>query len=264
MPATCGRLEAAVVIPTGGWAVAANDGVAYGATVPAGTYSGPTAVLAALVSALNTAAGGAGSARTWTGAIASGEQGTGKATLTISAGANATLNWTQTAQRDLYGFTGNLSGAITWTSTSGCLGLFLADCTMSVPFSLSDFGDYEADISQTRSQLGVLKTIKTVSRLRHPGITWTHVSLARARQSAEASGVRSWERFVRDCILGVTGLSYFNPGSKVTLWPNAGTAGTSRQYHGIAGSSVSELMQPADGSGFVGLWQCRWPGGYGV
>jgi hypothetical protein len=264
MAATCGRLEASVVIPAGGWAVAVNDGSAYNATVAAGTYSGPTAVLAALVVSLNAAALAAGSARTWTGSIASGEQGTGKTTLTCSAGANVTLNWTSTNLRNLLGWAANLSGAITFTSPSGCLGLFLPDCPISQPFPLADLGNHEADVSQTSSPLGVVHTIRTVSRLRHPGIAWSHVTLARARQSQEANGVRSWERFVRDCLIGTTGLSYLGPGCKVTVWPDAATAGTSQQYHSNAPRSVSEAMEPSTGDGYLGLYRCRWPGGVAV
>lgn len=263
MAATCGRLEAAVTIATGGWAVAVNDGVAYNATIAAGTYSGPTAVVAAWVVALNAAALAAGSAKTFTSSIDSGEQGTGKTTITISAG-TFTLTWTSTDLRDLLGWAANLAAAGTYTSPSGCRALWLPDCTSSQPFPLADFGDYEADLSTTISPLGVTRTILTVSRLKHPGITWSHVSLARARQSQEASGVRSWERFVRDCMIGSTGLAYLGAGRKITYWPDAATAGTSQQYHALPPRSVAEVMNPATGDGYIGLWSCRWPGGMGV
>ncbi len=261
MTATCGRLEAAVVVATGGWAVAVNDGTAYNATVAAGTYSGPTAVLAALVAALNVAAGLAGSLRTWTGAIASGEQGSGKSTLTISAGANTTLNWTATNLRDLLGWAANLAGAITYTSPAGCRGMWLPDSPISQPFPLGDTGNVESDATVIVSPSGVTKTIVTAVRTRHPGITWSHVSLARARQSQEASGVRSFERFVRDCMIGATGLAYFNPGGDIKIWWDAG-AGTAQVYHPKTPATVEDVMSPTTGDGWVGLYRCMWPGGY--
>jgi hypothetical protein len=262
MAATCGRVESAAVVPGGGWSVAVNDGVAYNASlVAAVVYSGPTAVMAALVASLNAAALAAGSARTWIGSIANGEAGTGYATLTISAGANVTLTWTTTTLRDLLGWSANLAGAITYTSPAGVLGMWLPDCPISQPFPLGEVGDIEANISSTVSPLGVVKTILTTSRTRHPGITWTNVALARARQASEASGVRSFERFVRDCMIGSTGLAYFRAGGDLTIWWNAG-AGTSQQYNSPPPRSVREVLEPATPEGWMGLWRCKWPGGY--
>lgn len=262
MTATCGRLECATVVPSGGWTLTVNDGANYAATLAAATvYSGPTAVVTALVAALNTAAAGAGSARTWTGSIASGEQGTGYVTLTISAGANVTGTWTTTTLRDYLGWTGNLSGAITYTSPSGCLGMWLSDSPIVQPFNLGDTGNVEAALTQTMSRLGVTKTILAASRTRHPGIVWTHVSLARARQSQEANGVRSWERFVRDCMIGSSGLSYFLPGGDLKIFWSADAA-TAQVYHPITPRAVADVMQPATGDGYIGLWRCSWPGGY--
>ncbi len=137
---TCGRIESAVVVPSGGWAVAVNDGVAYNATLPAATYAGPTALVAAWVVALNAAALGAGSAKTFTASIASGEQGTGKTTITISAG-TFSLTWTATNLRDLLGWAAGLAAAGTYTSPSGCLGMWLPDCPISQPFPRGDTGD---------------------------------------------------------------------------------------------------------------------------
>lgn len=261
MTATCGRLEAATVVPSGGWTLTVNDGAAYAGTLTAGTtYSGPTAVVAALVAALNTAAAGAGSARTWTGSIASGEQGTGYVTLTCSAGANVTGTWTTTTLRDYLGWAAGLSGAITFTSPSGCLGMWLPDCTAMMPMPLAETGNKQGGISITETPSGVTKVIKTASRTRHPGITWSHVTLARARQASEASGVRSFERFVRDCLRGDTSLSYFRPGGDVKHFPDAGSA-TATVYHPRVPNDVGDVMQPAFDSGYVGLWRCTWLGG---
>ena len=262
MPPTNGRIESATVVPAGGWTLSVNDGIAYAATLTAATvYSGPTAVVAALVAALNAAAIVAGSARTWTGSIANGESSTGKVTLTISAGANVTGTWTTTTLRDFLGWSAGLSGAITYTSPSGALGLWMADCPISQPFPLGDTGNIESDCSVIVSPTGVTKTIVTATRTKHPGITWSYVSLARARQSQEASGVRSFERFVRDCMIGSTGLAYFNPGGDITVWWDAG-AGTSQQYNPITPVKVEDVMVPAVEGGWVGLWRCTWPGGY--
>ncbi len=257
---TAGRLESAVVVPSGGWAVSVNDGIVYVATLAAATYSGPSAVVAALVVALNAAALGAGSAKTFTASIASGEAGTGKTTLTISAG-TFSLVWTATNLRDLLGWAANLAAAGTYTSPSGCLGMWLSDSPISQSIPLGDAGDIEGDLSVIVSPLGVTKTIATTSRTRHPGIAWTHVSLARARQSQEANGVRSFERFVRDCMIGSTGLAYFAAGGDITVWWDAG-AGTSQQYNSVPPAKVADVLKPAEAGGWLGLWRCEWPGGY--
>ena len=262
MTATNGRLESATVVPAGGWTLTVNDGLSYAATLTAATvYSGPTAVVTALVAALNAAAIVAGSARTWTGSIASGESGTGYVTLTISAGANTTGTWTTTTLRDYLGWAANLSGAITYTSPSGCLGMWLPDCPISQPFPLADTGNVESDATVIMSPAGTTKTIVTTTRTRHPGIVWSHVTLARARQSQESSGVRSFERFVRDCMIGSSSLAYFNPGGDIKAFPDAGS-GTATVYHPTTPAKVEDVMAPTTGDGWVGMYRCTWPGGY--
>lgn len=259
--ATNGRLEALVTVPTGGWSVAVNDGVAYNASLTAGTtYSGPTALMTAFVAALNTAATGAGSLRTWTGSIASGEAGTGYATLTISAGANTTLNWTTTTLRDFLGWVANLSGAITYTSPSGVLGMFLPNCPLYQTIPTATTGMVEANITQTASPTGVTKTVYTTKRTRHPGVTWSHVTAARSWSSQEAGGVRSWQRFVEDCLIGSSGLSYFTPGGDVKFFPDAESS-TATVYHPALVKSVSDVLTPAI-DGFMGYGRCTWPGGW--
>lgn len=252
-----------MVVPVGGWAVAINDGVAYNATLAAGTYSGPTAVVTAWIAAIQAAAIAAGSVKTFVGSIASGEQGTGKTTITINSGTFA-LTWTATNLRNLLGWSAGLAAAGTYTSPSGCLGMWLPDCTIAQPFPLGDAGNVEASISQTSSPLGATKTIYTSSRTHHPGIAWTHVTLARARQGSEASGVRSWERFVRDCMIGSSGLSYFLPGGDVKIFWNADSASTPTPavYHPIVPRSVADAMEPSTGDGYVGLYRCKWLGGF--
>jgi hypothetical protein len=238
-----------------------NDGFGYSATLAASSaYSGPTAALADLIAAMNTAAGVAGSAKTYTGSIASGEQGTGYVTISISSG-TFSLTWTTTTLRDYLGWVGNLSAAGSYVSPSGCLGMFLPNCPIMQPFALGDTGNKEGGISQTISPGGVTKTIKTTGRTRHPGITWSHITLARARQASESGGVRSWERFVRDCLRGDTSLAYFTPGADVKLFWDADSA-TAQVYHPVVPNAVTDCMEPAMGDGFVGLWRCRWPGGW--
>ena len=242
-----------------GGIVAINDGIAYNATA-SGTLSGPTALVAAWQTALNAAALAAGSAKTFTCSPLAIEQGTGYVTIAISSG-TFTLNWTSTDIRDVLGWTGNLAAAGSYTSPSGCLGLWLPDCPISQPMPLAKTGFLEGGVSQTVSPLGITKTIKTAGRTRHPGITWSHVSLARAVQDSEASGVRSWERFVRDCLRGDTALSYFTPGVDVKVFPDAGSA-TATVYHPIVPNAVTDCMEPSTGDGYVGLWRCKWPGGW--
>ena len=212
-----GRLESQAMVLSSAWTGTLNEGggaVAW--SISPGTYS-PTTLATALAATL-TAAGGS-----YTVSIANGEAGTGKVTIAEGSSTVFTLNWTSTAARDFFGFTGNLSGSATYTSTYGVLGLWLPDCILKGAYVSGDEGHWEGGPSQTVSPLGATMTLLHPTRVRIGPVVWSHVSAARSRQYSETSGVRSFERFVRDTMFGQT--AGFTPGGTVRLYWDAGAGG---------------------------------------
>lgn len=228
---TLARLESqALIVPTGGWSfdLADGDGTHAGRTIAAGTYS-PTTLFAAFVAELNAA-----SANTYTGSIDNGEGGTGCATF-ANADADVTdVTWTSTDLRDALGFSGDLPGGgtelgpRTFTGLHGMKGLWLPDCPTSGTYGAQDPGHTEGGVAQTISALGVTKTWVGPARVRQPGLKWSHVTAARARQAAESGAPRSWERFCREVLRG--SLSYFRAGGTVRVVWDTTISGTYTDY----------------------------------
>ena len=244
-----GALEAqALVVPVGGWTVHVDDGTVFDATVAAGTYS-PTTLLAAFVAALE-----AGSAQSYSGSIANGEGGTGVVSVVIAGSATFSVTWTSSDLRDALGYTGALGAAKTQTSTYCIKGLWLPDCPMSGSYGAADPGHTVGGLVQTRSPLGVIKSISHPTYVELPSVTWTHVSAARTRQAAESGAPRSWERFCREVIYGnASGVSYFTPGGVVRLIWNADSPGTYTDYYPIAPKTTATPRADAAWSGLYSV-----------
>lgn len=69
------------------------------------------------------------------------DSSTGKVTIAATGGGNISITWVGTTLRDLLGFTGNLSGATTYTGTNQALYLHLPGCGRSnAPNPLADNG----------------------------------------------------------------------------------------------------------------------------
>lgn len=251
---TVARLESqALIVPAGGWSFDFTDGDGTHAArvVAAGTYS-PTTLLAAFIAELNAA-----SANAYTGSLDTGEDGTGCATFTNADADVTDLTWTSTDLRDALGFSGDLPvggtelGPRTFTGLYGVKGLWLPGCPTSGAYGAQDPGHTEGGVAQTVSPLGVTKTWVGPSRVRQPGLKWSHVVAARARQSAESGAPRSWERFCRETLRGA--LSYFHAGGTVrVIWDTTDSA-TFTDYR-PAVPRTTELTR-VDGS---------WAGLYGV
>lgn len=115
------KIEAAIVVPTGGYAFSVNLGGAATATIPAGTYY-PTTLAAEVATQLEAAR----AAGTWTVAIGS----TGLVTISEDD-ATFTITWTSTVLRDLLGYTGNLTGERTYTATNQIKAMWLSPCGLT-------------------------------------------------------------------------------------------------------------------------------------
>ena len=66
---------------------------------------------------------------------------------------------------------------------------------------------------------------------------------------------------MRDCLRGDTALAYFVAGGDVKVFPDAASA-TATVYHPVIPNAVTDCMEPSTGDGWVGLWRCKWPGGW--
>lgn len=249
---TVARLESqALIVPTGGWVfdLLDDDGNHAGVTVAAGTYS-PTTLLAAVVAAMNAA-----SAEDYTGSLSVGEAGDGTATIATATSALFELTWVDLDLRSALGFAVVLDGAVTYTSPVGVTGLWLPGCPTSGAYGAQDPGHTEGGVAQTVSPLGVTKTWVGPSRVRQPGLKWSHVVAARARQAAESGAPRSWERFCRETLRG--SLSYFRAGGTVrVIWDTTDSA-TFTDYR-PAVPRTTELTR-ADGS-WAGLYAVSFEG----
>ena len=109
MASTCGKLEARISIPSGGWAFAITDDVVSSQTVtiPNETfYHSSEDSLANDLAASIAAYINAVASDTWTVTISAGEGGTGKYTISAD-GATCEITWTDTELRDLLGKRGS-------------------------------------------------------------------------------------------------------------------------------------------------------------
>jgi hypothetical protein len=179
-----------------------------------------------------------------------GESGTGKVTIAYDGSpTNFALTWVSTDMRDLLGYTGNLSGAATYTGTYNARGVWLPDCDMAAKYGPSDAGHTETDMGQTISPRGDVHTMVYTSRVRNE-VTWSHVSRAKARIQGETTTHASFERFWRDTQGGELG--YFEAGAAVRLIWDADTAGTYTEYRIVDrnGTQMERVVED-----WSGLWR---------
>jgi hypothetical protein len=211
-----GHLDAEVTVPTGGWAVSANTGGgATAVTVAAGTYT-----LASIMTAFQVALNAAFAEDFLVTSNISETTRTGYVTLDMVNAGNWTLNWTSTDFRDYLGFTGNLTGANSYTGTVTPQGLWIPDCEVSAYYGNSDSGHRVVMMTQTRSGTGIVKTIVESSFVEHPGFTWSHVSAPYARGDRETGGSVSFENWWYQTQTGLV-YSYFPAGNGVAVFTNS-------------------------------------------
>lgn len=152
------KLEGLVVVPTGGWAIAADEGGGdETATVAAGNYylTSTTSLLSALKTALD--------GTTLTGVFTVTLDDTDDTSLgkvTISSTVAFTAVWTSTDLMEALGFTGDLTpSATSFTGASQARYLYLPTCGRSNPMAAD--GDAGAEMSDLTT--AVSPTGKVVS-----------------------------------------------------------------------------------------------------
>lgn len=231
-----GKLEAKITIPTGNWTfdVAETGGGAASDTITltaANTYYHSTAgndtndLAAALEALLNAASLNA----TYTVTVSAGVGGTGKYTITASGGSVTAfaITWTSTDLRDLLGWTGDVSGALTYTSPNNALGLWLPATPHDQLFGNSDDGYLVTDAAVTTAPNGT--TVATLYNRRYENeLSWSCVADAKTRIAAETTTNASWECFFLKCLTAsAAGFAVAGP---VRWYPDADTDGTSFEY----------------------------------
>lgn len=146
------KYEARITVPTGGYSVSVTDsGGTATVTLAAGDYypNSSTALLSTFATALTSNSTLAG---TYTCTSDDDtEAATGRVTLSASGGGNVSVTWSSTTLRDLLGFTGNLSGATTYTSTGACKYIYLPNVPRAEPMA----PDGSAGVAMTDSSVTV-------------------------------------------------------------------------------------------------------------
>lgn len=222
------KLEGIFTVPSGGWDLSLTETGGGGAsgtvTVAAGDYylNGATSFNDALETALD-AVGNATYTVTQSDAD---ESGTGKTTISATGGGVTAfaITWTDTDQRDQLGFTGNVSGALTYTSTNRAKGLWLPTCgrTGDIPepeTGSTYFGRPTMDTVSVIAPSGVHSSIRynTVykSMLDFRTLLGDNVWI---RLAASADQPGTLEQLWEDCI---------GPGKRFRYFPDRGTDSSS-------------------------------------
>jgi hypothetical protein len=201
-----GRVEGIIVIPTGGWAMDVVGTASGTATVPAGSYflssgvSGGNSLVAAVKAAIE-----AVTSDTHTVTIADGEGDvSGRCTIDSDIGIGSfEITWTDTELRDVLGFEadGDLSGALTYTSTDHVKMAWLPGTKRISEYGPSDLGRAISNVRQQRTGDGNIKSIGGKVR-REQSVQWRGVPYKRMRVAGEGAGQAnmSLEQFWLDSI----------------------------------------------------------------
>lgn len=161
------KLEGHITVPTGGWTVSITEVPAATSTytIPAGNYylTSTTSLLTTLSAGLTANATLAG---TYSCVISDdASTSTGKVTLSATGITTFSVTWTSTALRDALGWTGNTSGALTFTSQSASPYIFLPNVKRANPMAPDGYqGLPVTDGTVTVSPSGTSKSIKYATR----------------------------------------------------------------------------------------------------
>ena len=239
-----GRFEAQIVVPVGGWAVAATNGLGGPSTVTvaAGSY-----YLSDLMLEFQTQLN-ASRPNGWTVTGSFGEAGTGKVTIDDATHYNMSITWTSTDLRDVLGFSGNIVAASSaQTGAAHARGLWIPATPKVTPYGDLVF-DRFTDLRQTVGPNGGVNTMQGTSFNGLDEISWPMVSNARA---VGTTTVGSFQYF---WALLMTGLySYVTAGSAVTYYWDADSGSNSIVYLVMAADSkLSQVVQ-----GWTGLYPVR-------
>lgn len=203
------KLEQLITVPTGGWTFVLTESTGYAGnvTIPAGDYfltsvaaGGTRSLLGELAHRMDVAG------RFYTATVDDdADSSLGKVTLrqgSSGVGFTFAIAWTDTALRDALGFTGNISGTYTYTTTTHARYLWLPNCGRSgdhpePAVGQSNFGRPVRDTTRTVAPSGVSSAYfyntRYTSRLRFGTLLGRKVW-----QGLEVTPNESFERFWLD------------------------------------------------------------------
>lgn len=222
---TNGKLEARITVPTGGWTITLTDasGGPTAVVLPAGTYyhssdgSNANTLPEALATAANALMG-----QTWTFSVAAGEGGTGKYTISCT-GATCTVTFTDTEIRDLLGFTGNLSGSTSYTSTNQAQALWIASYGWQKKNAQAGGFARVSDQQYSLNSAGYVYAVQGQS-YKTARIVWPMETRAKTRTANESTTNESFETFLVDGIWGTA--TWGTCTGPIRFYPDADTDAT--------------------------------------
>lgn len=253
MTATFGKLEGRIVVPSGGWDVAAEDtGGTFTATISAGNYYLSSAdTKRSFIDELEWKLNSAGS-DTWAVTISAGEDGTGKTTIS-NDGSTCAVTWSTntTDPRDLLGFDVDLSGATSYTSAGHARPLWLPNC----PFINLNGGDdwegwHEMDIRQTEDPQGNVYSLFG-ERKKVLELHWDAIKQAKTWVASETTTNESYESFLLGTLLGED--TWSRVGGPVRWYPDADADTQHTTYRVILGSTWKPTQFKQNWSGYFRL-----------
>lgn len=259
-----GRVEAFFTVPSTGNAIAVttNAGAAT-FTWAAGSYT-PSSAAAYLQTSLNTQA--PVTAGTWTVTLSTGSSGTGKFTLSVSAG-TFSITWTSTALRDVLGFTATITTQSSATATTNARGLWLPDCPVDLDGD-PDRAPEVTDSRSTESPTGGTVTLGGNTKYVHKNLRWSHLTRAKVYEGAASVTYSSLQQWFRDTQFN-SGHAWFSRGSAFHVyWDNAGTDRIlGYDLNSGAGPASGWTLSPAIATfepqkvsqGWIGMWSFVFP-----
>lgn len=248
---SCGRLEAEIVVPTGGWTLTlgmtvSGVPVTLAITFTAGDRYTPSALLTALQTKLNAAHATDG---TFTVSCSLTDRtGTGRVTITHTV-ENFTLIAGSADLVALLGMAAMTPAALTFTGVRPMRGIWLPDSEISSAYGDDDVGHTESDRGENMAPDGTVRALVYGERVRQPWIRWDLVTRAKARTEAEAALGESFETWWLDTHGGR--YSYFDGAPKVTVYSDSTNNTELGEYRFIGRRNTALTMAAPP---WNGLW----------
>lgn len=248
---SCGRLEAEIVVPTGGWSLTLSMTVLGVPVTPAITFTAadrytPSELLTALQTKLNAANASDGAFTV--AADLTDRTGTGRVTITHTV-ENFTLLAGSADLVALLGMNPMTPAALTFTGVRPMRGVWLPDSEISSAYGDGDAGHTESDRGENVAPDGTVRALVYGERVRQPWIRWDLVTREKARTAAEATLGESFETWWLDTHGGR--YSYFEAAPQVTVYSDS-TNNTELGVYRFVGRRSTALTMAAPP--WNGLW----------
>lgn len=261
-----GKIETRVTIPAGGWdfEITETGGGAASASlsVPAGEYyhSSPGSAAAGLVATVQALIDASALNATYTVAIAAGEGGTGRYTISCTGGSVTSFDftWDDTELRDLLGYTGSESAGTSITGTSQAQALWIpgyaSNSLNGLPVAGSEWrGWWETDTHEGESPRGDYFGVSG-ERKRVNQVVWPAESRAKVWAANESLANESLEQWLIDGIWGDA--AWATVGGPARIY---GDAADDTVYGTYYVANMKNWRPEQVREAWVGLWEILFP-----